>query len=85
MHAAGLNLKEQAFITRELLMSQPIEKLIEAVKSSETAKHVYMSPVLAIDLDTQAGHFYLKKLSQELGLDSETINRIHRQLSVDSL
>jgi uncharacterized membrane protein YebE (DUF533 family) len=70
------------FVMNELQKPLDLDGLVASVKSPEVAVQVYSAALLAIEVDTSAEKEYLQKLAQGLGLDAETVGRVHQALGV---
>jgi len=80
LKTVDLSAEEHQFIVNELLSPQEAQSIAEGVRSPELARQVYAASLLAITVDTQAEQQYLSNLSEMLGLDTRTVDRIHQQL-----
>ncbi len=69
-----------AFVREE--MAKPLNMDFLVGVNPAMATEIYTVSLMAIELDTMAEVNYLKQLSQQLGMDESTVNRIHRQLGV---
>lgn len=64
----------------ETLMKQPMETaaLVAAARGDpELGAQMYSASLLAIEVDTPAEKEYLRGLAAEMGLDAETVRRLH--------
>jgi len=75
--ADGLSADEKRFLTEEFRRPLDVAALVAEVPNPAVAAEVYAASLLAIDLDTQAELDYLRQLSRALGLDNETVARLH--------
>ena len=79
----GADDEARDFVMSELQRPLDLDSLVRNVKSPDVAVQVYGASLLAIDVDTQAEQDYLQKLARErLGLDGETVERVHSSLGV---
>ncbi len=76
-----LSQEERDTLGRELEAPWAIERLAAQVTSRRLAEEVYAASLLAIRVDTPAEHKYLVRLAGLLGLDGETVARLHRLLN----
>lgn len=74
----GLSDEEKQFIVDELHRPLDLPGLIAAVPNQAVGAEVYAASLLAIKLDTEAEHAYLRQLAQGLGLEAETVSRLHQ-------
>jgi uncharacterized membrane protein YebE (DUF533 family) len=70
------------FVMDELQKPLDLEGLVKEVKNNEVAVQVYGASLLAIEVDSAAERDYLQRLAGALGLDKETVERIHASLGV---
>lgn len=75
--ADGLSADEKRFLTEEFRRPLDIAGLVADVPNPAVAAELYAASLLAIDLDTQAELDYLRQLAGALGLDGETVSRLH--------
>lgn len=78
----GVTAEEKQFVVAELRRPLDLESLIAAVPSQAVAAQVYGASLLAIDLDTEAELAYLRQLARGLGLDADTVARLHQLTGV---
>jgi uncharacterized membrane protein YebE (DUF533 family) len=82
---AGADAEAKDFVMSELQKPLDLDGLVRSVKSPEVAVQVYSASLLAIEVDTAAEKDYLQKLAQKLGLDAETVKRVHHALGVATI
>jgi uncharacterized membrane protein YebE (DUF533 family) len=70
------------FVMSELQKPLHLDALVRDVKSPEVAVQVYGASLLAIEVDTPAERDYLQRLAKGLGLDGETVERVHESLGL---
>jgi uncharacterized membrane protein YebE (DUF533 family) len=78
----GADNEARDFVMSELQKPLDLESLVRNVKSPEQAVQVYGASFLAIEVDTDAERDYLQKLAERLGLDGETVERVHSSLGI---
>jgi uncharacterized membrane protein YebE (DUF533 family) len=78
----GADDEARDFVMSELQKPLDLESLVRNVKSPELAVQVYGASLLAIEVDTEAERDYLEKLAERLGLDGETVERVHSSLGI---
>jgi uncharacterized membrane protein YebE (DUF533 family) len=78
----GADSEARDFVMNELHKPLDLDSLVRNVKTPEEAVQVYGASLLAIEVDTQAERDYLAKLAERLGLDGETVERVHSDLGV---
>jgi uncharacterized membrane protein YebE (DUF533 family) len=78
----GANDEARDFVMSELQKPLDLDGLVRNVKSPDVAVQVYGASLLAIEVDTQAERDYLEQLAERLGLDGETVERVHSSLGV---
>jgi uncharacterized membrane protein YebE (DUF533 family) len=76
----NLNAEDRDAVARELQAPWTGEQLAAQVTSRRLAEEVYAASLLAIRVDAPAEHGYLARLAALLGLDRETVARLHRLL-----
>jgi uncharacterized membrane protein YebE (DUF533 family) len=76
----GTDDEARDFVMSELQKPIDLDALIRAVKNREVAVQIYGASLLAIEVDTPAERDYLQRLANGLGLDGETIERVHASL-----
>ncbi len=77
LEGAGLGPEERAFLEREMAAPVPVSELVAGATTPELAEQVYAASLLAIDVDTPEERGYLAGLARLLGLDGETVARLH--------
>ena len=82
LNEAGADPEAKDFVMNEFQKPLDLDGLVCSVKSPEVAVQVYSASLLAIEVDTSAEKDYLLKLAQKLGLDAETVQRVHDALGV---
>lgn len=75
---------EKRFVQDELAAPVDVEGLARQVPAG-MGPQVYAMSVMGIDLDNQAEAQYLHDLATRLGIDQQSVNHIHAQLSVPAL
>ena len=78
----GTDTEARDFVMGELQKPLDLDALVRAVKSREVAVQIYGASLLAIDVDTPAERDYLQRLANALGLDGETVERVHASLGL---
>jgi uncharacterized membrane protein YebE (DUF533 family) len=79
----GSDSEARDFVMNELQKPLDMDALVRDANTSELAVQVYGASLLAIDVNTDAEREYLKKLAAALGLDQETVDRVHVTLGVN--
>lgn len=74
----GVSPEEKRFLMDELRRPLDLQGLIAAVPNPLVGAEVYAASLLAIDIDTPAEVAYLRQLAQRLGLDGDTVSRLHQ-------
>lgn len=82
LHESGTDSEARDFVMGELQKPLDMDALVRAVKSPEVAVQVYGASLLAIEVDTPAEREYLQRLANALGLDGETVERVHASLGL---
>ena len=82
LNEAGADPEAKDFVMNEFQKPLDLDGLVRSVKSPEVAVQVYSASLLAIEVDTPAEKDYLLKLAQKLGLDAETVQRVHDALGL---
>ena len=77
LDGAGLGPEEHAFLEREMAAPVPVSELVAGATTPELAEQVYAASLLAIEVDTPEERGYLAGLARLLGLDDETVGRLH--------
>ncbi|MFT3758489.1 tellurite resistance TerB family protein [Thauera sp.] len=80
----GVTAAEKQFVVNELHRPLDLEALIAAVPNQAVAAQIYGASLLAIDIDTEAEVAYLRQLARGLGLDGETVARLHQLTGVQA-
>ncbi|ENO88766.1 tellurite resistance TerB family protein [Thauera linaloolentis] len=80
----GITAEEKQFVAAELRRPLDLESLIAAVPDQAIAAQVYGASLLAIHLDTEAELAYLRQLARGLGLDADTVARLHQLTGVQA-
>jgi uncharacterized membrane protein YebE (DUF533 family) len=73
----GVSAAEKQFLIDELRKPLDLQALAADVPNSAVAAQVYAASLLAIDLDSEAEHDYMRQLGELLELDRGTITRLH--------
>jgi uncharacterized membrane protein YebE (DUF533 family) len=76
LQSVDLSPEEQAFITKELLSPSSLEDITRQVDHRQLAMQVYAVSLIAVRVDTDAEHHYMRALAQQLDLDEKTIRAI---------
>ena len=82
LHESGTDSEARDFVMGELQKPLDLDALVRDVKSQEVAVQVYGASLLAIEVDTPAERDYLQRLANGLGLDGETVERVHASLGL---
>jgi uncharacterized membrane protein YebE (DUF533 family) len=82
LHESGTDSEARNFVMGELQKPLDLDTLVRGVKSQEVAVQVYGASLLAIEVDTPAERDYLQRLAKGLGLDGETVERVHASLGL---
>lgn len=82
LRAIELSPEEQTFIVNELRAPAALEDITRQVDHRQLALQVYAVSLLAIKVDTDAEHDYLRRLAQKLSLDTKTIQAIAKKIGV---
>ena len=82
LNEEGADSEARDFVMSELQKPLDLDSLVRNVKSPEEAVQIYGASLLAIEVDSEAERDYLAKLAERLGLDGETVERIHANLGV---
>jgi len=82
LRAIDLSPEEQTFIVNELRTPATLEDITRQVDHRQLALQVYAVSLLAITVDTDAEHDYLRRLAQKLSLDKQTIQAIAQKIGV---
>jgi len=77
---AELTAEDRETVARELEAPWTAEQLAAHVTSRRLAEEVYAASLLAIRVDAPAEREYLMRLARLLGLDHDTVARLHRLL-----
>lgn len=80
LKSVDLSEEEHQFIVHELLEPKDIQEIVDAVQGPDLSRQIYIASTLAITVDTDAEKQYLSELAEKLGMDSRTVESIHRQL-----
>ena len=82
LHESGTESEARDFVMTELQKPLNLDALVRDVKNKEVAVQVYGASLLAIEVDTPAEREYLQRLATALGLDRETVERVHASLGL---
>src|SRR5512143_3204936 len=82
LHESGTVSEARDFMMTELQKPLDLDALVRHVKSPEVAVQIYGASLLAIEVDTPAERDYLQRLATALGLDGETVERVHASLGL---
>jgi uncharacterized membrane protein YebE (DUF533 family) len=82
IQGTGDDAAARAFVTDELKKPMDLQAIVRDVRSPEQAVQVYAASLLAIEVDTPAERDYLRRLAEGVGLDAETVQRVHQMLGV---
>lgn len=83
-HLGDITQEELAFVKHELESPLDLDALISSVPS-DMANETYLMSLMAIDLDSKEEAQYLDSLAKGLGIDPNTVNKIHTTLNVAPL
>ena len=82
LNELGTDNSARDFVMNELQKPLDMDGLVRSVRSPEVAVQVYSASLLAIEIDTPAEKEYLQKLAKGLGLDADTVGRVHQALGI---
>jgi hypothetical protein len=82
LKSVSLSEEDHQFIMHELLEPKDVRTISTGVTSPEIAHQVYLVSLMAIEVDTDAERLYLKDLARHLGLSSDQVAEIHRQVGL---
>lgn len=74
--------EEKTFIVNELRAPATLEDITRQVDHRQLALQVYAVSLLAIKVDTDAEHRYMRRLAQKLDIDTKTIQAIAQKIGV---
>jgi uncharacterized membrane protein YebE (DUF533 family) len=69
-----------AFLQQEMKKPLDLQGLVAQVRDPRLAAEVYAASLLAIEVDTEAEHHYLRQLAQGLRLDPIVVAELHAAL-----
>lgn len=81
---ADLTPTEKAELTAALNQPPTLEAVTAGVTDPESGAEIYGAALMAIDPDTPAEQFFLRRLANGLGLDTQLVEAIHLQVRADS-
>ena len=82
LQSVDLSPEEQAFIVKELLSPSSLEDITRQVDHRQLAMQVYSVSLMAIRVDTDAEHHYMRTLARQLDLDDKTIRAIAEKVGL---
>ena len=82
LQTVDLSPEEHSFIVQELLSPAKLETIVGGVASPELARQIYTVSLMAIEVDAEQEHHYMRMLANRLGLDASTVEQIHRRLEI---
>lgn len=85
LKAVDLSPEEQTFIAREFQAPATLEDIANQVDHHQLALQVYAVSLLAIKVDTDAEHRYMRQLAQKLQLDAQTIRAVAKKIGATPL
>ncbi len=77
LEEGGITAEEQRFVQTEMRKPLDVEGLISAIPNREVGVQVYAAALMAISVDTEAERTFLDRLAHGVGLDRETVQRLH--------
>ncbi len=83
LEESGLSDDERDFLLTEMSWPMGIDELSAAVEDRQQAIRLYISSLLAIEVDTEAERDYLKQLAAALQLPPELLASIHQRFKID--
>ena len=85
LKAIDLSPEEKTFITREFQTPATLDAIAGQVDDRQLAMQVYAVSLLAITVDTDSEHRYMRHLAQKLSLDTKTIQAIAKKIGAAPL
>jgi uncharacterized membrane protein YebE (DUF533 family) len=82
LQTIDLSPEEQTFIAAEFQAPATLEDITSQVDNRQLALQVCAVSLLAIKVDTDAEHRYMRRLAQKLNLDTKTIQAIAKKIGV---
>ena len=73
----GVTAAERQFVMEEMARPLDMAEIARQAASPAVAAEVYAAAILAIDIDSEAERRYLRDFAAALGLDRETVKRLH--------
>ena len=81
MEGSGLSAEEKGKLTAALNNPPSAEEIAALSGSPEESSELYVAALSAIDLDTPAEDFYLRRLAAGLCLDRNLVTQLHQEAS----
>jgi len=78
---SGLGEEERRFVLAEIESPLDLSALAGQVRSPELAGQVYLSSLMAIEVDSRAEEKYLERLAEKLGLDAARVGELEALLA----
>lgn len=77
LEEGGITPEERQFVTEHMQRPSDARSLAAAIPNREVGAQVYAAALMAISVDTQAERAFLAELANGIGLDSDTVARLH--------
>jgi uncharacterized membrane protein YebE (DUF533 family) len=81
LNESGIPPEDQSFVIHELFSPKGVEELVEGVDDPALAERMYLVSLMAITVDSEAEHEYLRQLAEKLRLDEAQLERLHASVS----
>ena len=78
----GISDQEKEYLLSEARKPMSTSEIVSAVPNQQVAAQVYAASLLAIEVDTQAEHDYLRDLARDLRLEEGVVRQLHTTLGV---
>lgn len=79
MEGAGLTAEENAKLTSALNKPPTAEEIASLAAAPEQASELYAASLSAVDLDTPAEDFYLRRLARAMKLEPSLVSQLHME------
>ena len=80
IQSLGLDSETQALLVKEMGHPVDMDAIVNSATSPEIAAEIYAVSLLAVEVDTEAEKSYLGMLAARLGLPSELVKELERQV-----
>ncbi len=85
LQEGGITADEKQFVEQEMRKPLDVDGLVRAIPNKQVGIQVYAAALMAISVDTPAERDFLHRLASGIGLDRESIARLHQMVGAPAI